>query len=256
MHVHGIVWSPGYCPTIATLLPPRRRLEWGVLGSFGIAGTAETALITLQAWRGVPSHFDFNTPFDTQVFEAMGVLIVIVAVALVLMTVWCFRSLHTPLPSLRLAILTGLVLLIVGQGLGGAIIAVGIPPSLSGTGASSVFGADGVIFGQAGVLKDPHAIALHTIRVIPALAWLTLFAPWSEAGSRRAVVSTIIGYSAVLTVSAYQAYDGRAPFAFDPLTVLVMGLGVVLVSGTYVFTIAAVMMGRRSRAASLRVNAP
>ena len=56
----------------------------------------ETALIDLQRWRSVPSHFNHDTPFDLAVFDVMGVLVAIVALGIVVMTVWTFVSVRGP----------------------------------------------------------------------------------------------------------------------------------------------------------------
>jgi len=61
----------------------------------------ETALIDLQRWRGVPSHFNNDTPFDLAVFDLMGILVLVVAVGIIVMTVWTFVSLRGPGSSLK-----------------------------------------------------------------------------------------------------------------------------------------------------------
>src|SRR3982074_3484296 len=40
-----------------------------------VVGVVEAGLISLQAWRGTTSHFNFGTPFDTAVFAVMGIAI-------------------------------------------------------------------------------------------------------------------------------------------------------------------------------------
>src|SRR5690625_552199 len=44
---------------VASTLRLGRGASWFLLGSLGVASVAETALITMQTWRGVPSHFNF-----------------------------------------------------------------------------------------------------------------------------------------------------------------------------------------------------
>ncbi|HEX5812360.1 MAG TPA: hypothetical protein VFY38_09680, partial [Pseudonocardia sp.] len=61
----------------------RLRARGLVLGVFLVACVVETVLVTLQAWRGVPSHFNFETPFDTSVSMTLalgGGVIVLVGI--------------------------------------------------------------------------------------------------------------------------------------------------------------------------------
>ena len=50
------------------------RFRWII----GAGGASEAILITLQAARGVQSHFNVGTPLDLAIFSAMGIIITIV----------------------------------------------------------------------------------------------------------------------------------------------------------------------------------
>ena len=213
---------------IAANLRMRIGLAWGLLGSLGVASVAETALITMQTWRSVPSHFNFATAFDSAVFSAMGGLVSIVALALVVLTILTFTSLRTDSPSLAWAIRWGMVLLLVGQALGGAIISAGVPAVITGDEAA-VFGPEGVVFGEAGILKSPHGVAMHAIQVLPLLAWLAGRAGWAERGRMRAVLCAIVGYTVLLGVSSFQAFTGQATLALAVPALAVAGVGAALV---------------------------
>jgi hypothetical protein len=52
-----IVW-------VSTFLRLSDRSRAVVLGAFTVACALETVLVSLQVWRGVPSHFNLETTFD------------------------------------------------------------------------------------------------------------------------------------------------------------------------------------------------
>lgn len=167
--------------TIALVAPALRlskTASWVVLGSLGLASVAETGLITMQTWRGVPSHFNFTTTFDEMVFQAMGIIVGVVATALLVLTILSFTNMRPGPSSLTLAIRVGMLLLLAGQVLGALIIANGVQPAALGDKAA-VFGPHGVVFGDAGILKYPHGIAMHAIQVLPIIGPLGLFTSWS-----------------------------------------------------------------------------
>ena len=58
-----IVW-------VASFLRLGNRRRMLLLGAFTAACVLETALVSLQAWRGVPSHFNVATPFDASIARA------------------------------------------------------------------------------------------------------------------------------------------------------------------------------------------
>ncbi len=71
---------------------PRRRWD-GELATFTAWSLlVEVALIDLQCWRGVASHFNRATPFDSFLYDAMGVLILFVTLVVVDLTVRLFRT--------------------------------------------------------------------------------------------------------------------------------------------------------------------
>src|SRR5262249_7034831 len=58
---------------VTSFLPLGERNRARLLGVFAAACVLETALVTLQAWRHVPSHFNNETPFDTAITRILAV---------------------------------------------------------------------------------------------------------------------------------------------------------------------------------------
>ncbi len=81
---------------IMSFLPIRRIVGWILSGIVGIAGAGEVLLISMQQWRGVPSHFNTNTPFDAAVFGAMGGLVILIETVIIVLAVWTWVSLEAP----------------------------------------------------------------------------------------------------------------------------------------------------------------
>ncbi len=216
---------------IATFLCLDRRTAWRLLGTFGVAMALEVAWVTVQAWRGVPSHFA-QDGLDQTLFILAGVSIAVVAIVLVMVTVLAFRRLEAS-PSMALAIRVGLVLLVVGQALGGAIIANGTaidrPP----------IEVDLAVFGAAGAMKIPHAAALHAVQVLPVLAWLLSFTALAEARRTRVVVAAALGYGALVAASAVQAFSGLAPLELSAAGALLGLVGLVIVTAAFAIALAA-----------------
>jgi hypothetical protein len=168
----------------------------------------ETLLIDLQTWRGVPSHFNFETGFDTAVFSTMGTLIGFVSLAIIVMMIWSFTSLRGP-RSTAFAIRAGMVFLTIGQLLGFAIVG-------NGFAVDDVYRAS--IVGAAGELKAPHAVALHGLQVLGVLALILERSPLPEPRRLQIVIVGIAGFADALGVTVYQAFGGRGPVDLAPLT--------------------------------------
>lgn len=180
-----IVW-------VASFLRLGTRARTLLLGGFALACTVEVVFVTLQAWRGVPSHYNVQMPFDASVARtlAFGGFAIIAIIGALMFS--AFRAQPALPASLRLAIRTGFVLLFSSLVTGALMIAKGM---------SLVFaGHPDAAYATAGWLKPTHAVTLHAILVLPALAWLLSFAGWSEERRLRVVTLGAAGY-VVLTMA-------------------------------------------------------
>ncbi len=189
-----------------------------VLGSFTLACVTEVALVTLQVWRGVPSHFDFATPFDSTVsmtLAAGGAVIIAAGIACLAAAAAGAGALA---PSLRLAVRAGLVVLLVAFAAGAVMIARGVV--LARTGHAQL------AYDTAGSLKPLHAVAMHAVLVLPALAWLLALSGRPERW-RLAVVRVAVAADLVLTAAVgFEAFAGIPPL--DPPAWLGVPSGVAL----------------------------
>ena len=142
---------------IASFVRLKDRTRTLLLGVFAAACVLETFLVSLQAWRGVPSHFNVETPFDAAVAQALAVGGFTLVAVIVVLTVAAFRDRTALPPALRLAIRAGFVALVGAQIVGGVMI---------GTGMRLVFGGDPQrAYATGGWLKPVHAALMHGILV-------------------------------------------------------------------------------------------
>jgi hypothetical protein len=102
---------------VASYLPLGRRLRGALLGVFAAACVVEVFLISVRAWRGVPSHFNLETGFDGLVARLLAVGGVVLVAVIVTLTVIAWRGGPEPAVPMRLAV-TGYAVLC------GAVLAV------------------------------------------------------------------------------------------------------------------------------------
>jgi hypothetical protein len=198
------------------------RTGWLLLGTLAVADTSEVVWVSLQRWRGVASHFNDQTTLDNLLFVIMGGAAVAVAATVILvMAVLAFTAMRAS-ASMALAIRAGLLILLAAQVVGGWMIQHGL--GLAEEGAT-----DGLTtFGTAGVMKVPHAVAIHGIQVLPALAWLLSFAAMPEQRRVGLVRVAVLGYVALVVVSVLQTATGVAPFDVGVVAAVLYLLGVAL----------------------------
>lgn len=199
----------------------RRRWDGAVAAVTAWSLLVEVALIDLQCWRGVASHFNRATPFDSFLYDAMGVLILFVTLVVVDLTVRLFRTPAVLAPDMLAAARAGLVLLVVSCGLGicGSIhgdlqVARGLSPEVVGT---------------AGVPKFPHGAVIHALQWLPMLAWGAWRVGLSPSWRQRLVSAAIVGSVLVLAYASMQTLAGRGRFdASPPMAALLVAGGLLL----------------------------
>jgi hypothetical protein len=180
-----------------------RARAW-LLGVFAAACVLEVALISVQAWRHVPSHFNNEGSLNTAIAMILAAGGVVLVVILVTLTVASFRKVPEPAPddtadpAMRLAVQAGFVALLFALASGAAMIAKGMVLVRTGHQHAAYTAAE--------ALKPAHAVTMHAILVLPALAWLLTFTTWTEQRRRRTVARVALAYAlvaaAVIVVSA------------------------------------------------------
>lgn len=221
---------------IASMLRQRRTLAAATV-TVAVASALEVFFVGLQKWRGVPSHFNDDTPFDSAIFSLMGLTVAVLGIAIVVITVHAFRPFDAD-PAMVIGVRVGMLVLIASQILGGAIIANGeiIDKAPQET--------DLAIFGAAGVMKLPHAVTMHAIQVLPILALLLTATALTSARKRRIMWIASAGYTGLIVAVLLQTFQGRAP---TDLTLLAMGvvLASALLGGVAIFGLTSGLFGAK-----------
>jgi hypothetical protein len=195
---------------VSSYLPLRDRTRRVLLGLFAAAGVVEVALITLQAWRRVPSHFNMETGFDTAVSRVLagggGVLLLVTAT----LTVASWRPMTTVPPSMRLALRAGLLALDVAL-LIGAVMVV--------TAVLDIYRGDQMAAYAVGAhWKLAHFVPMHGVLALPLLAWLLARTPLPERARLHTVALAVAGYAILCLVSVIESAAGINPLEGSLLT--------------------------------------
>lgn len=209
-----IVW-------VTSWVPIRNRTRSWLLGVFTLACTVETALVSLQVWRGVPSHYNIETSFDSLVARTLAAGGAALIAVVLTFGIAAFRFDPGVAQSLRLATRIGFLTLSMSLIVGALMIAKGMRLVLAGDAHRA--------YATGGTLKPTHAVTMHAILVLPALAWLLSFANWSEHRRVRVVMIGSAAYLLVGAVVSVQNTLGRTPWdGFLPAALLMMGLAGLL----------------------------
>ncbi len=219
----------------------RRMFDLPLMILFSLAMLAEVGLITLQQWRGVPSHFNRSTQVDAIMSTCIEGLIVVATLVIVELTRRSFGPLRVA-SDMRLAVRGGMGLLLFSCLLGFVLAAYGNYQTSLGNRPD--------IFGSAGVMKFPHGIPMHAIQILPMLAW---FLRNVDVDERERLRSLVYACGAMITFTSYsllQTFDGRARFDMTVSTTGIMLLTLYLVG----MALKPVIYAIRSRLLSARTN--
>ncbi|HWC84313.1 MAG TPA: hypothetical protein VG756_30525 [Pseudonocardiaceae bacterium] len=190
-----VTWVTGY-------LTIGERTRARLLGVFALACVLEVGVITTQAWRGQPSHFNVSSPVNSAfAFTAAGggALIIVVSVVFA-------RAAFRPAPgvsaAMRLAVRAGFVSFLGTLAIGAFMIALGVitTRTVSQTAAYTVDAA----------FKSGHAALMHGILILPVLAWLGERTGWTPERRVRVVALGCAGYflaAGVVVVDTFVTID-------------------------------------------------
>jgi hypothetical protein len=218
---------------VASYVALRSRTRNWVLGGFAAASVVEVALISLQRWRGVPSHLNDETVFDAVVARTLAAGGGVFIVTIVWLTVAAFRANPATAPSMRLAVRVGLGSLVGALAVGAAMIAQGMILVAAGNRQGAYL--------QMGGLKPAHAALMHGVTVLPVLAWLAARTRWPETARVRVIALAAAGY---LTAAAAVVAGTVLDRLTAPVVLAVAGLGLGALGAAGALTVAAVVRER------------
>jgi hypothetical protein len=200
----------------------RSRLRTVAAWGAGIGLAAEQVLITMQAARGVRSHFNMDTDFDSTVFGLMGNFVGLVWLATLAMAITVTRR---PIQDriLRRITIAGTWLVLLGASVGFLLVAAG---------KHSIGGIDGgpilPLVGwnrNIGDLRPAHFVGLHALQVLIVIAWVARRQNWS---TDRSIKTISAGAAAIATTCALlvaQAFTSRPVTSPSTLAIVVVALG-------------------------------
>lgn len=236
-----------------SFLSQRGRFVRVVGAIFSAAGLIEMAAITLQAARGVRSHFNIATVFDRAIFSSMGLTIVVLWVTLLVLAIAMLRTKLSDLP-LASALRMGLVLALVGAGLGFAMTSpkeAQIASMKEGqkpleAGSHTFGGKDGgpglPIVGWssvAGDMRPAHFFGLHGMQVLPLLAALLARRRGRSEVRRLAMVRSVgVAWLGLTLALALQAVRGQPIIHWDAVGIASLSLVALASLVTFVASIA------------------
>jgi len=232
-----------FTATLAWILPSLslgERTERLVSRTVAVAMLVEIALISTQAARGVPSHFNTATPLDTAVFAAMGVTITISTLAVAYVLWSLVRDPPALAPAYLWGLRLGLFVFVVASFQGGFMAArgshaVGVPAGGPGLPLLnwSLTGGD---------LRVAHFVGLHALQVLPLTGYAaSRWGALSDRGSLSALGLVATLYSSLMLVTFAQAVRGVPLVSSVPVPSMstVFGASFLLVAPVWLLLILA-----------------
>ena len=207
-----------FCATVAWMfgyLNPSRNLRR--LGRIlGAALTLEVAVIYLQAYRGVTSHFNISTPLNAALFATMGIGIVFIWLATLALFLIAMRQKFAN-PAWGWSLRLALLITVIGSAAGGLMVRPTPDQQLhhetAYVGGHTVGASDGGP-GLPGVgwstdrgdLRVPHFLGLHALQLLPLFAWFTR----KKRRPTALVIVAALSYFGMTLLLTWQALRGES----------------------------------------------
>ena len=206
----------------------------------------EVAVITVQSWRGQPSHFNTSTRVDAALYAAKLTGVTILGVVCLATAAGCvLRCHHTSAPD-RAALRCGLLLLSCAVLVGFGQVAYGhsllpradseiteqecrrVTVDVAGAPCYEVYGG--------ALLKILHFVPLHSTEPLLLLSWASVRAGRSERQSLRSVHHAAAGLALLTLASTWQvaragklSLPGLARLDLEPPAALMVVAGTLAV---------------------------
>src|SRR6185503_5573612 len=245
---------------IFSLIPEWRRTRRVVGWTTAVTLVLEIALISLQAFRGTTSHFNFATLFDGVVFTIMGAAILVQTFSTVAVAVALWRQKFVD-RALGWALRLGMTMTIVGALTGGLMTrptshqldtaragermtvvgahTVGGPdggPGLPGTGWST----------DHGDLRVAHFLGLHALQALPMLALVLARRRVSDLVRLRLTIMGAASYMTLFAILLSQALRAQPVLAPDALTIALLSVWAFVTAAGAVVSAAGVKRCRQA----------
>ena len=231
---------------IGSYLPVSRRIGWIAAGLLCAATIYEVAWVVIQHARGVPAHFNDTTALDERLFVLGAVMVVIAIGVIAVMTLAAVVRTSAPAP-MALAIRAGLVGLLAAQVTGLWMLLHGL--ALLDADADPLSQSMSTV-GAAGSMKFAHAVPMHAIQVLAALAWLLWRSPLPQRRQLQLVAVAAVGYAGLFGVALLRTTSGLAPIKLLDASTVGYLIAAAFLAAPAVATVTA-----RSRRAPGRIGA-
>lgn len=232
--VSFVLYSASLAWFISLLEGRAHRIAWwlGTVATF--VGVGEMAIIVGQVVRGKRSHFNFETPFDMALFNAMGTMVAILWLANLAIALLLLRKKFDN-PALGWTVRFSFLIALIGMGVG--FLMTGPKPGQSidqGTlGAHSIGGPDGgpsmPFTGWSTVYGDyrvGHFIGMHALQFLPLL--ITLAGRWANTRLAWTISGGYLGLTLLVIWQAMRAQPLIKPDALTLTVAAVIAVGTAL----------------------------
>ncbi len=246
------------CWSVGWLLPLLNLRAWErVVVATGalVFGLGESIVAVIQAWRGVPFHYNTTSAFNTGIFTLSGLEALVFFVSLVVLLFASLRPQRLA-PSLLLSVRTGVVMVIFGTLTGWLMIfnwsgvwqgALGmLEPGFDTDAANYSVGVTG------GNLIVLHAIGVHGLSLVPLAAWLLTFSTLSERARTWLTAGVAGSIFALLMGLAVQASRALPLSALALPTTALLAASIFALVALYLHVGRAALRGLGASATSYR----